>query len=825
MGIFNENAPLYWAAGLPVIPLKKWDANTKGAGKAPMLGEWQNYGSVAPSAAVRDHWAHSFPDNNIGLPFGPASGLCAIDIDTEDPELITLIEECLPACPWVRVGKKGKGLVFKWQGQKNFKINGTKDASGQSRPIVEFLGLGNQMVMPPSIHPDTGKPYVATTNLWEVLEKIQPMPLDIENLLREALGDSGYTLSHQGRSKPTEVVPAGVRDNMMVARAGYYSRAIRGLDGKAEFTLAEAIEHIHHWVSEYTASVSGDDMDPEKGVTKLLEFLLKDIEKGKTLPTGWDTGLTESQLGHPTIQALVEKNRVQRWTYTKAKAWIEGQVASNVSGDDDFILDRVDEIIQLVAADENFTRSHFMSLRPHLERAAGDASPGKVALVAAFDAARRGDMDQDSSHAEIAQSVIEELSRKGEVRWAQGGFWQWDGACFGVLLDDEVFNEVVQIKNNKLVLRHNDYVSLVKTVGKLSSRELIEVPEGGVNFANGFLDLNGDLQDHDPKYGQTFTMPFNYIPARANEAHKWLEFLEMSWGNDLDYEDKVKALQEAFAATMFGIATNYQRAFLIHGVPHSGKTVLLDVLEAMMPPVGLSSLSPEQWGNDNAKSELVGKKLNICGELPESGLIPGKEFKEITEGALIHARKLYQDGFVFRPYAANWFASNHLPRSKDSSKGFSRRWQIFEFTRVVPVSERVQNFSEILIADEREAIAAWAVLGLKRLLAQGDYTQPASHLVRINHILRGNNSVAAFLQDSTKVRPCAEKDVSVDAVEAHAQYKSFMRNASLGPAYGSEQFRQILGDLGYETTIMDADGGGTQYRIQGLKMAPGVGLD
>jgi putative DNA primase/helicase len=84
MGIFSEFAPLYWDAGLPVIPLRKWNSVGKGAGKAPILNEWQTYGEHMVATPVRQHWLQQYPDCNIGLPFGPASKLCAIDIDTDD---------------------------------------------------------------------------------------------------------------------------------------------------------------------------------------------------------------------------------------------------------------------------------------------------------------------------------------------------------------------------------------------------------------------------------------------------------------------------------------------------------------------------------------------------------------------------------------------------------------------------------------------------------------------------------------------------------------------------------------------------------------------
>jgi hypothetical protein len=70
-----------------------------------------------------------------------------------------------------------------------------------------------------------------------------------------------------------------------------------GIDKNFRPRSLEAMQHMQHWVENFTARVAGDDMDPQKGIAKLLEFLLRDIEGGRTLPEGWDAGLTDEQLG------------------------------------------------------------------------------------------------------------------------------------------------------------------------------------------------------------------------------------------------------------------------------------------------------------------------------------------------------------------------------------------------------------------------------------------------------------------------------------------------------------------------------------------------
>lgn len=809
MNIFLENAPLYWASGIPVMPLKV-------RSKAPILNEWTSYGKIAPTEGIKGHWLATYQHSNIGLPFGPASGLCAIDIDTIDEELTEIIMDCLPPSPWTRIGKKGCALIYKWAGQKNFKIRSAADGM-----IMEMLGQGNQLVMPPSIHPDTGEAYTANVPLWEVMDKIQVLPVDIEDKLRAALGVAGgVSLSHEGRSSPLRVVPQGERDIELVRRAGYYARVVLGIDKTSQFTLADAMKHMDAWVRDYTSRVAGDDMSADKGVAKLLEFLIKDVEAGKSMPEGWDAGLSGEQLEHPSIKALVAGNEIARWTFTKAREWLNDQISLHPE-DNDWALGRVTELIGLVGRDDNFSDLNFSALIGDIQRALGDVKISKPDLKKMFRDARNGSGEQAADHEGIARQVVEELERTGELRWSEGTFWQWNGSCFKELKREEIVKFVAtNIKGNMLSKRQGDYEAITKTVALLIRQALVEVLETGVNFANGFLDSSGEMHEHSPKFGKTFTMPFNYVPERATEAHKWLEYLENAWGDEPDYNERVMALQEAFAATMFGVGPDYQRAILVFGRAGTGKSQVLDVLKAMMPPEAICSLPPQQWGERFVLADMVGKTLNICGELPESTNISGDTFKDVVVGDTRHTERKNQQGFDFKPIAAHWFASNFLPRSKDTSEGFVRRWLILEFNKVVPESERIPNYAEILVAEEREAIAAWAVQGLARLMKNGGYTLPASHKIKLDQVKRSNNSVAAFLAASSKVVVTGEATDKADLMAVFEQYAWYSREIARGFAVGYERFQQMIIELDFDVEeYHDPVTDHARMRLSGLKLA------
>lgn len=141
---WDDNAIQYLAKGYSVIPLAPKQ-------KGPYLQGWTKYCEVLmnPNDAI------SFYNkgNNIGLALGEASGVCAVDIDTDDPELIKKIEKLIPNSPVKKRGAKGYTAFYKFNGMPSKSVRNSDGTAG-----VDFLSMGKQTVLPPSVHP-SGKEY------------------------------------------------------------------------------------------------------------------------------------------------------------------------------------------------------------------------------------------------------------------------------------------------------------------------------------------------------------------------------------------------------------------------------------------------------------------------------------------------------------------------------------------------------------------------------------------------------------------------------------------------------------------------------------------
>ncbi len=796
--IFKETAPKYWENNMPVIPLHMWDAlddNGKSVGKAPCPKDWSRFNDSMPTIVEQHDWLERYPDNNIGLPLGKQSRCVALDIDSTVDTEIALIDSLVPKSPWTRVGKKGKVMMFRFNGEQSFRI---KDVTG--RTICELLSSKTQVVLPPSIHPETKQPYVANCNLYDVVDDLPTLPPNIETLLRSAFKETlGIELNSSGWTRTIDYVSHGARDVKMTSVAGVYAQAVL----RGEITLKEAMGMLVAWCSTCVEPIAGDPIDVDKGVRNLVKFVMNDVmgPKKKTLPKGWDIGLTQEE---KKMFRLEETEEFSAWDYEKLRSYLKDTMENNEIGSPtqneniEYAVEKIARSNMSVVEEERCLKyitltNKEISLVSLRKRLAELRSNGITGL----------------NHTEIAKAVLKDINDKipdyeedstrefNSVRFANGKFWTWGGSNWEVLEKNEIL-KIISSEYGFLpaAKKSNDHVGIMNVMKTLVEQRLTDTDIKGVNFANGFVDVYGELHKHSKKYGCTYTLPYPYDRKKSSleDCPKFKKLLYSYWGKDPDFKDKVKALREAFAVTIFGYGPSFARVILLYGIAGSGKSQLLDIITKLLPDDVISCVTPYNFDKPFDVVSLATSYLNKCGELDETKPIPGALFKQVVDGSEMEAAYKFSDSFKFKPKATHWFASNHLPKSKDSTEGFNRRWLILEFKHIVDEKEKVRGIGNMIVAEEREAIAAWAIAEMKELHTRGDYTLPESHNKIVTDMIAANNSVFFYL--ISEEGPRLNKDCATTLDSLYDNYRSFCYRTVSATPVGRRKFLTILEEQG-----------------------------
>jgi len=157
-------------AGYHVVPLAF-------KSKAPDIPDWQHL-YIGPDRF--DYYFPAHKNYGIGLLLGTevADGvfLIAFDVDLEDGLFSQRVRLAIGPGAIEKKGKKGFTSICRTVASMPKKVIKRKDDNGKAVIAVEILGQRIQTVLPPSLHPATGKPYVWLTKpLTEVLPETLPL--------------------------------------------------------------------------------------------------------------------------------------------------------------------------------------------------------------------------------------------------------------------------------------------------------------------------------------------------------------------------------------------------------------------------------------------------------------------------------------------------------------------------------------------------------------------------------------------------------------------------------------------------------------------------
>ena len=175
-------------SAIPIMPGSK-RPGTMSRGRWYGDLDWTRFSDRLPTDIEVGVWKR-YPDAGICVVLGGEHNVVAIDVDTEDGDEVEALRKIIPKSPVAKRGAKGYTAFFRAAPQIASRPFDTKHGRA-----VDLLCRGKQTVVAPTLHPETGLPYMWLTD--STLEHISPerlpmLPDDIAERIAEALAPFGY---------------------------------------------------------------------------------------------------------------------------------------------------------------------------------------------------------------------------------------------------------------------------------------------------------------------------------------------------------------------------------------------------------------------------------------------------------------------------------------------------------------------------------------------------------------------------------------------------------------------------------------------------------
>ena len=300
---------------------------------------------------------------------------------------------------------------------------------------------------------------------------------------------------------------------------------------------------------------------------------------------------------------------------------------------------------------------------------------------------------------------------------------------------------------------------IVDSVRQLLRSELIYKGEFNVNkkilnFPNGELEVQtGELKNHSRNNYSTIQMNYSF-DAKA-ECPEWLKFIEDITDGARDRADLIQE--------MFGYClthdNRHQKCFYLIGNGANGKSVLLNVLEAMVGEANTSHVEIAFLGSDFQRIKLATSMVNICNDIKTDVAGTASFFKAIVTGDTISGCFKGKDFFDFKPSCKMVFAANSMLSTRDIDGGFLRRICFINFpitfvTNPQRKHERTRDPElQKKLLRELPGILNWSLAGLKTLRDNNVFTNTADQERLIKELELVNDPIAAFIEEELLPNP------------------------------------------------------------------------
>lgn len=673
--------------------------------KACHVRGWTEFCGVQPSSDQVSTWAEQ-SDSGIGVAMG--GGFIGLDIDTDDEEILAAIRDVIPESIVAKRGAKGRTDFYNDQTQ-SIPARKFKDCNG--RIIVEILAHGNQSVIPPTLHPKTGKPYdYLTSRTLEdtTLEELPEPPADLVEQLERTLAPFLPPQKDPDSSRRPTVPPKCAEDRPMRTWA---DSALRG-----ETTKVAAAQ---------------------KG-SRNLQLFNSTCALGRYVHNGV---LSEVDLTGPLLGACDTNGLLREDGRSQCIATIRSALTKAVD----------DELPDLER------RAAHAGRHANRRPAPNPCTPGAAGIGHNSGAARKY-----KTELEMAQAVANEFGNQLKFDHDLKKWFYWDDDVWQLDSGGYVFCKIQDFCSQHDGTKESVFSSLrgIRNVEKIVlNQQGIAVTQAqwdGYKFIlgcrHGYVDLEtGEVIPPDPSY--YITKLASAVPERGRPS-LWLQLLDFWTNGDAGL---IGFLQQMCGYMLTG-DTSEQRLFFLRGPSATGKGTFVSVIQEILRDYAVTGdermlAHSGSTKIDEALASARGARMYVFDELPRGFRVNDALLKRISGESVLTARQLFGERFDYLPTYKVILISNYDPGIPPDSDALKRRMV------VIPFEQKAENIDTALrerLRREHAQILNWMIEGAADWRKNG-FKMPAAVKATGEDYFSTQDTIGQFIEERCIVDPAAKE--------------------------------------------------------------------
>ena len=413
--------------------------------------------------------------------------------------------------------------------------------------------------------------------------------------------------------------------------------------------------------------------------------------------------------------------------------------------------------------------------------------------------------DQNSHAIQVAfvEAVMDEYSfatpsDTGDIFWYDGGVYKEDGETKirewvekmhtenGISAKAHFVFEVVEAVKRRTYIPRD----------KMDSKQYL-------NLKNGLLNLETlDFIPHSTDVYSISQLPIEYKPeAVCPNMEKFV--------GEVMAPENVELIQEIIGYTLHP-DNEYQKAFIFVGNGCNGKSVMLNLITALLGKRCVSSESLQDLCSSRfSSSSLYGKQANICADIPTKALPNTGVFKMLTGGDQIRFERKFKNPFYGVNRAKLLFSCNRMPLVNDDTLAFWRRWVIIPFPNSFGGKENPHLLQEL--CQELPGILNYAINGLKMLRGNSGFKNEATSNIKEEWEFSAN-PVKSFVRGRVEIDP----EAIITKEEMYNTYREFCSQNDFSPVAQNVFAQRLRQNITTRAVQRNVDGGKRRWCWEGI---------